>query len=342
MSANGFPDLLVQGKQGIEVLWNDGRGAFVRTSLVKFDSPPLAAAAVPGTLYTLTQTRRRRHAPPPIYIEAYTAYVLHAHNARGELIGIWDLGEDVLPVVTIGDLDGDGVVDVVGSKTGKEFGALWVLWGGRELREYPIPGRAALPIAGDFTAAGRDQIAVICIADYADLRLVSFHEREAHVSEVLQQLFAQPMAITTGDFDGDGRPDPVTIAFVLEVQEKPVLRVVPTGAILGVLFSRIGAVTFPIPQFPTGDVPWPFTGLAAGDFTGDGLDDVAFSTANGAGVFILPSQGNGAFGEALVFPVAVGPLFTADLDGNGQADLVASTQGFEPVLWILRNRGGAR
>jgi len=342
LSGNGSPDLFVQADAMIEVLWNNGQGGFVRAPLAKLGSVPLAAAGAPGALYTLTQAQRIRHVPPPVLIEAYTAYVLQAHNASGQPIGTWELGQDVLPVLSIGDLDGDGRLDVVGSRAGEEVGALWVLWGGEELQEYPIPGRAALFAVADFTGDGNDQIAIVCIAEYADLRIVSFSGREAQLSEPLLQLLAQPVAVAVGDLDGDGRPDPVMVTFTVDVQRYPVLRITPSGAILGAYLSRHGAVTYLIPEFPRGDLPWMFSGLAVGDFTGDGLADVALTTVGGAGLFILPNEGDGTFGKAIIFPVEVGPLFAADLDGNGRADLVASSLGFEPVLWILWNGGGER
>lgn len=340
LSGNGYPDLILQAPKGIEVLWNSGGGGFVRSMLAETESEPLAAAATPGVVYSLYQAKARRFAPPPLNIEAYTTHILLAHDPSGNVLGRWDLGGNILPFLVAGDLDGDGRMEVLGTKTGEEVGSLWVLWGGEELEEYPIPGRAAFLAAADFAGLGRDQVAMALIAEYADLRLATFHGREPEFSEPLVQLEAQPVAIAAGDIDGDGLPDPAMVAFTVEVQVEPELKIAPSGLLLGAFLSGRGAVSCALTGFPLGEVPWLFAGLAIADITKDGVADVAVSTTQGEGVFVFPGKESGEFGEALLIAEPVGPLFALDLDGNGQGDLVSSTLGWNPVVWILWNGGG--
>lgn len=85
--------------------------------------------------------------------------------------------------------------------------------------------------------------------------------------------------------------------------------------------------------------------LRVGDITGDGLDDIAIVEVGEGGVFVVPSDGAGAFLEVFDLTGAVSAglamgLHVADLDGDGHDDVVVgyhlvdpSVPGILKVFW---------
>ena len=338
LDGNKGIDIVIQVQNRVEILWNNGWGGLIRTVFLK-EATPIAAAITTGYLFALYQEKRIRYTPWP---EHYTGYRLRAYSPSGELLSSWDLGENVVPALSIGDLDADGKPDLVGTKFDGEQGFLWVLWGCEELAEYPLPAEAAFAVTGDFEKSEGDEVCVVCIAENADLRFISFLDRQPRLSEPLLQVAAQPLALSAGDFDGDGLADPVFLAFTLEVVTEPNFAVTVGKRILGVWGSSLRqGRTFEL-DLPPGDLPWMLDGLAVGDLTGDGQADIVFTTLAATGPIILPGHGDGAFREPKTIPAPLGPILLVDLDGNGRLELVGSTQTVNPWLWIRWNEGGEK
>ena len=114
-----------------------------------------------------------------------------------------------------------------------------------------------------------------------------------------------PLAVMTGDFNGDGRLD-------LAVANQ-------SSNTVSILLGK-GDGTFQAAQnFATGAGP---QSLAVGDFNGDGKPDLA--TAGPAGVSILLNNGNGTFAAPVNYGVGAGIYSVAvgDFNGDGKLDLV--------------------
>jgi len=326
---DGDVDVVIEGQSGVDVLWNSGQGGLKRLELFKLNQPIMAAAVLPGRIYILTQKYVFRN-----FSDGKTVQELIAFSPAGQELQRFTLGEGVIPLLGSGDLDGDGRDDLVILRKQE----ILVLWGGEELVRYPWErGVLSLFVVGRFPESG---VAMVSTADYAEIYFVSFVEREPVVRGPVLELSAVPVSIAKGDLDGDGVEDVVTVALSLNVEEREEEVQLETGALLGLVLSCVGPLVQEIPAFPQGDSPWPFTGVAVGDFTGDGLDDVIFSVVTGKGAFLLPNSGGGTFGEAVCIPMSIGPLFAADLDQNGRVDLISTTLGLKPFLWILWNGGG--
>lgn len=90
--------------------------------------------------------------------------------------------------------------------------------------------------------------------------------------------------------------------------------------------------------------------VAFGDLNGDGIQDIiAGSRANGSGLFdplsVLLGNGDGSFSTPITttFNATVSEIEVADIDGDGQADLVISnTQSQQHYLSILLGQGNGQ
>src|SRR5439155_1125795 len=87
------------------------------------------------------------------------------------------------------------------------------------------------------------------------------------------------------------------------------------------------------------------TGLAVGDFNGDGIADLAIAIPMGFGngtVMILLSRGDGSFQTPQNFGVGVQPwsVAVADFNGDGLLDLAVTNSDGDSLSILLGNGGG--
>src|SRR5262245_39250325 len=140
-----------------------------------------------------------------------------------------------------------------------------------------------------------------------------------------------PRAVTVADFNHDGKPDLAVVnlgPFSTSTSQSSVSVLLGNGS-----GSFQPAVTTAVLNGGAG------LSVAAGDFNGDGLPDVALNTAgNGANpaVEVLLGRGDGSFQpNHLILPIASPSLSVAagDFDHNGVLDLVtANSNGTVSVL----------
>lgn len=339
LNGDGGLDLVAERGTGIDVLWNNGKGGFIRLKLADLPFVPVTAQVSAGVLYVLGLSTERTSTGWPPELEERTVGDLVAISSDGKEVGRWKRLENVIPILAVGDFDGDGARDVACSAND----ALVVLWGGVDLVRYPWPmGELSVIAPDDFDRDGVTEIAAVMTEERTSLVFVSLKGRKLSLSEPLTDFDdVLPLALAVGELDGDGCPDPVAIGlkFTVDLAGEE-LEVEPTGAQLVLHLSTAGVKTLDLPDFPAQDAPWFLNGLTVGDFSGDGLADVAYTTVGGAGCFVLAGRGDGSFEKAWHIPVPIGPVWTGDLDGTGQDELIATTLGMAPTAWILWNGGG--
>ena len=140
-----------------------------------------------------------------------------------------------------------------------------------------------------------------------------------------------PTAVVAGDFNGDGRLDlAITDAGNSD----------GTEAGVSILLGN-GDGTFQAPSFyPAGELPW---SIAAGDFTGNGILDLAVANLASNDVTILFGDGHGGFPSSIDVPLgdqADEPvsILAGHFTGGPALDLAVGEQTSDTVS-ILQNNG---
>ena len=101
-----------------------------------------------------------------------------------------------------------------------------------------------------------------------------------------------------------------------------------------------GSVSLAGQSLPVGTNP---SGIAAGDFNGDGILDLTvteYDNANGHDVVVLLGKGDGTFQAPVRYPTGLGPfaVIAADFNHDGKLDLAVSDE-FDNAVSILPGNG---
>ncbi len=281
--------------------------------------------AAPAGAHTLTLTAQTICGPP--VTRSYTLMVLALSECPAMSFKTTAL--EVGSTGVLGDFNGDGVLDVASTfylTYGNRLGGFE-----RNVQLVPYPNTNGLaPVAldkADFNGDGWLDLAALTQA--GDLAIL-LNDRtgllQAPVLFGVASAYFPPAglnALVTGDFNGDGRPDLVTVGD-------------GTGKRIGVLLNQGGAgLPFDgVRYFNAGDN---LAGLATGDFNRDGKLDLALA---GEGVTLLLGNGDGSFAEPQVVANASQVLRHAvgDLNRDGLPDLVYVKRLSNSVA-VMLNRG---
>jgi hypothetical protein len=135
-----------------------------------------------------------------------------------------------------------------------------------------------------------------------------------------------------GDLDGDGKPD-IVVTNAIDLNSVSIFLNTSSGAAISFAGKQDLAV-----------VNAPYS-VAIGDLDGDGKPDLAIANNGGTQVSLYrntSTPGNLSFAARVDITVGPAPYGVAigDLDGDGKADLVVSTQGTGSALYVLQNTSG--
>jgi hypothetical protein len=136
-----------------------------------------------------------------------------------------------------------------------------------------------------------------------------------------------PVAVATGDFNGDGTPDVV------------VANNINNGTVSVLLGNRDGSFQAPISSAAG---PYPQS-VAVGDFNGDGILDLAVvNNINDGTVSVLRGNGDGTFQAPQPYAVGLRPYAVAvgDFNGDGIPDLVVTNRNTANVSVLLGKGDG--
>lgn len=236
--------------------------------------------------------------------------------------------------VSIGDLNGDGLPDIVLAK-----GRHWPLHSRVLLNDGhggfsagnlgTAPARTYSAALADVDGDGHPDI--IVSNDAPDRKLVYRNDGKGHFTEI--GTFGEPgwttRYVTLADLNGDGFPD------IVAANRGPG----PPRAVPSFVCLNDGKGHFPQCQpLPTESA----TSIAAADFDGDGAIDLFVPHRDGGQSMILWNDGKGHFPTS----TKVGPSPTwirigvaADFDGDGRPDL-AIIEERKRAAYVIFNRGG--
>jgi hypothetical protein len=259
-------------------------------------------------------------------------------DLAGKLQLLWGVGDGTLldavvhPLevrperVTSGDLNGDGLVDVV--TTNRDASSISVILneGGRNFSTpRNILARAA-PVAAAVTDLDLDGTADVAVAN-RNAGSVSLFLNLGGGDLVLTKdlpIDGLPTYLVAADLNGDGKPDLVTANEV-------------TSHLVVLLHQ--GGTEFASPV-TYGTRSEPFSVVAA-DLDGGGVIDLVTANERSGTLSVLQGWGDGTFRPASLHDVGGGVRFlvAGDLDRDGDTDLVTGNRGNGTITLLLNESG---
>jgi hypothetical protein len=236
--------------------------------------------------------------------------------------------EELPDSVAIGDLNGDGIPDLVVTNWGS--GTVSVLLGTghgnyEPQRSFAAGGRPDGVVIRDFNGDGVPDLAVTSETNNA-VSILLGDGTGAFGAPTSFSVGLYPRALALGDFNGDGVPD---------------LAVVSSGSQTITILLGNGAGSFSLKgTLSTGRTPY---AVKVGDFNGDGKLDLAVVNFSENNVGVYLGAGNGTFSAAGTFATGSFPqaLAIGDFNGDGKPDLAVANEGSNNVSVLLGDGTGS-
>jgi hypothetical protein len=346
LNLDGKLDLAVAGDGGVQTLYNTSSGGVLNFSI----NTPLATTPTNGL--AVGDVDLDPSAGPDILATSTSngGEVLVFPNSNG----VFNSANEVdFPIgaaptsITLADVNGDGLNDILLTTTKGSVSSLAVLLN----QSIPLTPFFSAPVfstvdsnpvalAAHLNAGGVvDEVATVNSTGNDVSVLQAKGDGSFVVStEIALTGGGTPSTVAVGDLNGDHVPDIVTA------------NISPSGSdTVTILLSQPGGgYGAPVSVTVGSDASQVPLSLVLGDFTGNGLLDIAVTNPSDNSVTVVMNNGNGTFSALTPFTVGASPvaLVAADFNEDGKLDLAVAENGLAPqfpapgVLLFLGNGDG--
>jgi hypothetical protein len=336
-NGDGKPDVVVGTGSGVDVLQGDGAGAFQLKSTVPFVIH-YANLLIPEVVTSVAVADFGRGEQDIVALaDSEVSVALGNGDGTFQDRVLLNTGQSAISSFAVGDVTGDGKLDIVMSGFGAPFGgtpSIGVMAGNgdgtfatAQLQEIGVTANALA--LGDFNRDGKKDLAFASSFGSTDLAPLlntgggTFGTAPVSPTNILTS------AAAVGDFNGDRKQDIVTTGI---------------GGDAVVLLSN-GDGTFRTDSTLT--VPGSPDSVVVGDFNGDHKQDIAVGTEAGK-IFLFLGNGDGSFQTAKVFNLGINQsvqsFVAGDFNRDGRLDLAVTsdnvTTGTGTVTVLLGNGNG--